>query len=454
MPDGAAAGKEQAENSARGRLAAMLAVALPMILANLTLPLMALTGTMIAGHFDNPAELAGVTLGASFVTMIYMLFTFLRMSATAVVAQADGADDMELVRDTFVRMTLLAVVLGLVLAAPSGLWVPMLLPFFGSGPDVELKAMQYIGIRLLSAPAALAGVIAAGYLLGRRRAISALVLQAAANLINICCALLLVYGLSGGVDGIAWAAVVAEYAGIALALLLIAGAGFPEAPPLSLRRLIDHRHLLRLGYLGRDLLIRSLALLVSQFLMTRFSAIQGTTILAANAILLHLHTLVGYAIDGFAYATQALVGAAIGARDLRRLRETARAAFELAGVTAFAFALVFLLGGREIVVLLTSHQDIAGMAIRYMPWLILLPFVTLWSYIFDGLFIGSTRVREARDTTLLSVAAFAILVFPAYRLLGNDGLWGSFALLMALRGMLLARIWAGLSWEERLTSGR
>ncbi len=434
----------------------ILALALPIILANLTQPLLSLVDTVLAGHMPGPEFLGGVALGAMVFNFLFWGFGFLRMGTTGLVAQADGADDDRALRTIVMRALLLAFTIGLLLLLFSGPLIGLALRLLGNGGEAIVQAALYCHARIWSAPAALGNFVVLGALLGRRRAKRALGLQIFINLVNIAMAAILAWGLGYGVTGLGAATAVADWLGFALGLIGIK-AVMPHVPPLQWVDLVRRAELARLALVNRDIFLRTLLLLIAFGWFTHASAGLGDKILAANALLLNLQSFTAYGLDGFAHAAEALIGRAVGRDDRAAfLQLTWRTTLWAAG-TAAIFALVYGLAGPSIVDALTDQTDIRDLARAYLPWAVGLPLVSVWGFQLDGIFIGATRTGDLRNAMLLCTGLYLVAARSLEPALGNHGLWLAFCLFMALRGGTLAlylpAIARGLSNGEKPASG-
>ena len=412
-------------------------LAIPLILSNLTQPLLSMVDTILSGHLPSPAALGGVAVGGIFFNSIYWTFGFLRMATTGLVAQAQGAGDQDQLLHHFGRALLTAGLIGaliLVLQAPL---ISAALGLLGATAEVHRNALLYCHIRIWSAPAALANYVILGYLLGRQRARTALLLQVAINLVNVVLALTLVLVRHWGVAGIATATMTAEWFGCLLgfALMLASGA---RASHLRWSELVDGPSLRRLFALNRDILLRTLSLVAAYAWFTRTGARSGNAILAANAVLINFLWIAGYGLDGFANATEALVGEAIGARRVADFREVLKASSVSAFTVAVALSLIYFFFGRNLIAVFTNQQEVRVLAAQYLPWLIVLPLVAVWSFLLDGVFIGATRAQELRDSMLISLAGYLGLAVLLKTRFGNHGLWCAMLAFMALRAITLA----------------
>jgi multidrug resistance protein, MATE family len=412
-------------------------LAIPLILSNLTQPLLSTVDTILSGHLPGPAALGGVAVGGIFFNSVYWTFGFLRMATTGLVAQSHGARDQDQVMHHFGRALLSALLIGTLILVVQKPLISLSLALLGASAEVHRNALLYCTIRIWSAPAALANYTILGYLLGKQRARTALLLQAAINIVNVILALTLVLRWHWGVAGIATATMTAEWIGCFLGLALMLATG---ARPSHVRwsELVDGGSLRRLFALNRDILLRTLSLVAAYVWFTRTGARAGNAILAANAVLINFLWIAGYGLDGFANATEALVGEAIGARRVADYRAVLKASSVSAFTVAAALSLVYLVFGRSIIAIFTNQEVIRSLAAQYLPWLIVLPLIAVWSFLLDGVFIGATRAQELRNSMVISLAGFLALAVVLGARFGNHGLWCAMLAFMALRATTLA----------------
>src|SRR3984893_14273389 len=412
-------------------------LALPLIFSNLTQPLLSTVDTVLSGHLPGPAALGGVAVGGIFFNSVFWTFGFLRMATTGLVAQSLGAGDEDQLMHHFARALLTALlIVALILAVQKPL-ISAALALLGARSEVYRNALIYCSIRIWSAPAALANYTILGYLLGRQHARTALLLQAAINVANVAVALTLVIRWHWGVAGIATATMIAEWTGCIVGLaIMLAGGARPRHVRWS--ELIDGESLRRLFALNRDILLRTLSLVFAYAWFTRTGARSGNAILAANAVLINFLWIAAYGLDGFANATEALVGEAIGARRVEDFRAVLKASSVSAFTVAAALSLLYLLLGRNIIALFTNQEEIRSLAAQFLPWLVVLPLVAVWSFLLDGVFIGATRAQELRNSMLISLAGYLGLAILLTAHFGDHGLWCALLAFMALRAITLA----------------
>jgi multidrug resistance protein, MATE family len=412
-------------------------LAIPLILSNLTQPLLSMVDTILSGHLPSPAVLGGVAVGGIFFNSVYWTFSFLRMTTTGLVAQSHGAGDQDQLMHHFGRALLTALLIGAFLLALQRPLISAALALLGASSEVHGYALVYCSIRIWSAPAALANYTILGYLLGRQRARTALLFQAVINIVNVILALTLVIWRHWGVAGIATATMTAEWTGcfLGFALMLAGGARISH---VRWSELVDGGSLRRLFALNRDILLRTLSLVAAYAWFTRTGARSGNAVLAANAVLINFLWIAGYGLDGFANATEALVGEAIGARRVADYRAVLRASCVSAFTVAAGISLIYLVFGRNIIAVFTNQEQVRSLAAQFLPWLIVLPLVAVWSFMLDGIFIGATRAQELRDSMLISLIGYLGLAVVLTARFGNHGLWCAMLGFMALRAITLA----------------
>ncbi|AXF60994.1 MATE family efflux transporter DinF [Leclercia sp. LSNIH6] len=419
---------------------ALWRLALPMIVSNISVPLLGLVDTAVIGHLDSPVYLGGVAIGATATSFLFMLLLFLRMSTTGLTAQAYGAKDPLRLARALVQPLILALGAGLLIVLLRTPLIDLALHIVGGSEDVLHQARRFLEIRWLSAPASLANLVLLGWLLGVQYARAPVILLVVGNLLNIVLDLWLVIGLKMNVQGAALATAVAEYATLLLGLWMVWRVLALRGISLALLKASWRGNIRKLLALNRDIMLRSLLLQLCFGALTVLGARLGPEIIAVNAVLMTLLTFTAYALDGFAYAVEAHSGQAYGARESGQLREVWRAACRQSGMVALAFALVYALAGNPIVALLTSLPELRALASHYLVWQVILPVVGVWCYLLDGMFIGATRGAEMRNSMAVAAAGFGLTLFTL-PWLGNHGLWLALSVFLALRGLSLGWIW-------------
>ena len=406
-------------------------LAWPLLLSNLTAPLLGLVDTAVVGHLDHPRYLAAVALGGNVFMFLYFSFNFLRMGTTGFASQARGGEKDT--RVVLLRALLLSTVLGLGLIAlspllrESGLWL------LGGSDEVQRLAGDYINIRILGAPAALANFALIGFAIGTHNTRVPLKMTVLMHSTNALLDVLLVQVWHLDVRGVAIASATAEYVGLAGGLFWLRAA---LRPPARQERLWQPAAMLALMAVNRDIFLRSLALLSTFFFFTAQGARLGDAVLAANAVLITFLLLLSNLLDGFANAAEALVGDAHGRHDRQALRQAIGATGRWTVACAALGLIAFSLGGVPLIHLLTDLPGIRDTAITYLPWMLLLPLTASAGFWLDGIFVGATWGAAMRNTMLLAVGIFFVLWALT---LGweNHGLWLAMNGFMAGRGILM-----------------
>ncbi|WP_298721764.1 MATE family efflux transporter DinF [uncultured Oceanisphaera sp.] len=429
-------------NGARHRQ--VFALALPMVLSNITVPLLGLVDTIVIGHLEHAYYLGGVAVGATIISLIFWLLGFLRMSTTGLAAQAVGAGDGERLLQVLARGLLLAWGLALAILLLQQPLMELAFWLVGGSSEVQLYGREYVTVRIWSAPAALTNLVLLGWLLGNQNARAPMWLLILGNGANILLDIWFVLGLGWQVKGAAAASVVADYLAMALgawlvwrtlqARGLIPSAGFWQRT----LHLVAFKRLLGLN---RDIFIRALCLQLCFAFMTFQGARLGDEVLAANAVLMNFLMFISFGLDGFAYAVEAMVGKAAGERNRSGFRLACGLNLFWGGVVALLFTLVFALAGEPLIGLITDIPAVRTQASLYLPWLVLMPLAACWCFILDGIFIGTTRGREMRDMMLLSTAGVFFPVWWLAQELGNHGLWLAMLCFMLARGLTLGWAW-------------
>lgn len=423
-------------------------LALPIILANLSTPLLGMVDTAVMGHLPQAHYLAAIALGSMIFSFLFWGFGFLRMGTTGLTAQAAGREDSLQIRAILARSLLLATGLAGLLLLLHPLIGVLLFSWIEAGESALAEAQTYFAIRIWAAPATLVNYVLWGWFLGLHNSRVALAMTLLINGLNVLLDLAFVLGLGMRTEGVALASVLAEYAGMSLGLLLLRRRlrTLPHKP--SWKAILCWQEMTALLRINGDLFIRTLLLLSALAFFTLQGARLGDLVLAANAVLMNFQMFMAYVLDGFAHAAEAVVGDALGRRDrhlfLKRLRITL--VWSLGG--AALFSLTYALGGMHLIHALTDLPEVRAMAGEHLLWVVLLPLLSVWSFWLDGIFIGATWGREQRNAMFLAVGLYLALWYLA-RPWGNHGLWLALMGLMAARGLGLG---AYLAW--RLSGNR
>lgn len=409
-----------------------------MIISNLSVPLLGLVDTAVLGHLDQPMYLAAVAVGSAILSFLYWGFGFLRMGTTGLAAQHFGRQDADQNRQLAAQSIVLAIAISIVIIITSPWLIDLGLSLIGSQESATNAAQSYIQIRLVSTPAVLINYCIIGWLIGQQDSRWPLLIMLTSNVLNIILDLLFVVVLKLNSDGAAMATVIAEYSGCGLALWVLRQrlAQLPgHLDYKKLTTLTDYQSLLTVN---RHLFVRTLTLLASLAFFTAQGANQGTVVLAANSLIMQLLMLTSYGLDGFAHAAEALTGKAKGEGKHSLFIDTCKQCGKWSLITALMFSFVYALAGTNLITLLSSIESVVGEANQYLPWLILLPLVSMGAYFLDGVFIGASQSKTMKNTMLISALGVYLPVWYWSQHLGNHGLWLAFLCFNFARGFCLA----------------
>ena len=414
----------------------VLKIAVPIVLSNATVPILGAVDVGVVGQMGEAAPIGAVGMGAIILTTLYWFFGFLRMGTAGLVGQAAGAGDKDEVSAILTRALLIAGAAGLGLILLQSLLFRGAFALSPASEEVETLAQSYLAIRIWTAPCAIAVYALTGWLVAMERTQGVFWIQLVMNGINILLDLWFVLGLGWGVQGVAVATVIAELVGASFALWYCRDA-FDNVEWRNWLRVFDRAKLTRMMVLNLDILIRSAMLMAIFSSFVFIGARFGDVTLAANEVLTQFLHITAYAMDGFAFAAEALIARAFGQSDRRRVRKAAAYTMFWGGVTCILLALGFALGGGFLIDTMAKSTDVQEVARQYLWWMVLAPITGFVAWMFDGIFIGATRGRDMRNMMAVSFAIYigAVLVLvPAY---GNDGLWAALIISFVARGITL-----------------
>ena len=425
-------------------------LAWPMILANISTPLIGLADTAMLGHLDSPRYLGAVAVGANVLSLFFWMFAFLRMGTTSLTGQALGAKDENAISNQLVQGSLIALALGGSLILLQGLVLPLALGLMVPDSDLYELSYDYAKIRIYSAPAVFVTYVIVGWFVGLQNAFIPLCVTVLANLINLALDYLFIVHFGWASRGAAIASLIAEYSTLAFCLLAVHQ--FYRRKDRSLVNvLLQSKRFMwkKLFQVNTDLFIRTTVLLLVFNFFVAQSAKQGEILLAANAILLQLILFTSFALDGYAHAAETMTAHAVGAKDRGRFYSSCAAAGIAAGGIAAIFSLAYILLGQQLVNLIVVQKEVQDEALNFLLWLSLMPLVSVFCYTLDGIFIGAGQTRIMRNLMLVSVILVFYPLWVFSRGMGNHGLWFAFTIFNLSRGVLLALAFYQLSLKTR-----
>lgn len=415
----------------------ILRIALPNIISNITVPIMGIVSTMIAGHLgDSVTTIGALAIGVSIFNFIYWNCSFIRMGTSGITAQAFGAGDNHTTTLMLARAVVVSVAVGftmLLFQKPLGLAA---LKIMNGGEMVA----DYFFARIWAVPAGVLLFGLNGWLTGMQNAVIPMIVAIVVNIIHIACSLWFAFPLGMGIVGIAYASVVAQWTGVAITAAITWWHYGNRLEKITWREVIDMQAMRAFFVINRDIIIRTLCICAAYTFFTAASArMDDATILAVNTILLELFTLFSYMNDGFAYAAEALTGRFIGARDGRSLRECVKKCMVWCMVVGVAYVALYVGWWRELLGLFVEDganaEQIIEYAGRYIGWIIIIPLAASLPFMMDGIMVGATQSRIMRNSMVLATAAYFLLFYSLEPVIGNNALWLAFTSYMFLRGV-------------------
>lgn len=425
-----------AETQAEITHSRVLKIALPIVLSNVTVPILGAVDTGVVGQMGAAAPIGAVGIGAVVLSSIYWVFGFLRMGTTGLAAQARGAGDDAETGALLMRGLMLGLAAGVafILCQVAVFWAAFSLA--PASDDVEALARGYLEIRIWGAPATIALYAVTGWLIAVERTRGVFVLQVWMNGLNILLDLWFVLGLGWGVEGVALATLIAEWSGLALGLYLCRDA-FGGSQWRDWGRVFDRARLRRMMQVNADIMLRSVLLTGSFTTFLFISSGVGDVNLAANQILLQFLSVTAFGLDGFAFAAEALVGSAVGAKCRAELRRAAIVAGQWSLGGALLLGLGFAVAGPAVIDVMTTAPAVREAGRAYLVWVVVAPVLSVGSYMFDGIFIGATWTRDMRNAMIQSVVAYVVALAVLVPVFGNHGLWAALMVLNLARGITL-----------------
>ena len=421
----------------------IIKIALPIVLSNATVPILGAVDTGVVGQLGEAAPIGAVGIGAIILSTIYWVFGFLRMGTTGLVAQARGAGDVQETGALFMRGLLIGIAGGVFFILIQG---PLFWGAFRLAPassEVETLARNYLEIRIWGAPATIALFVVTGWLIALERTTGVLILQLWMNGLNIVLDIWFVLGLGWGVEGVAIATLIAEWTGLALGLWLCRAA-FRGDQWRDWARIFDPVRLKRMLAVNADIMIRSVILTVSFMTFLFVAADLGDVPLAANQVLVQFLEITAFALDGFAFSAEALVGVAVGSKSRERVRASSVMTSQWGVGGALLLGVTFWFGGPMLIDLMATSPEVRAEARIYLMWLAFAPVISVASWMLDGIYFGATWTREMRAAMLQSVAVYVIALLILVPSLGNHGLWAALMALNITRGLTLGWRYPGL----------
>ncbi len=415
----------------------ILKLSIPNILSNLSVPLLSSVDLMLIGHLNKSSYIGAVAIGGMIFGFLYWSFGFLRMGTTGVTAQAYGRDDRYKLSVTLYRSLFASFVIAFAIFILQSFIKDTAFSLVDASKEVEILAKNYFSIRIFDVFAVLSLYALNGWLMGMQNARYTMFIVVFTNFLNIILDFIFIYGLNMDVKGVALGTVLSQYAGVFLALYLIKKEYKNRLFRINLKEIFHIEEIIEFFKLNMDIFIRTISLIFAFSFFTAQSALYGDDILAANTILMQLWTVFAYGIDGFAFASESLIGKYI-TKDKKTLKKVIKRIFIWGFGLGAVFSFVFFLFPKDIISLFTNNQTVIDIALVYIGYTIIAPLVNSFCYLWDGIYLGATASKSLRNSMLTAVF---LIYLPTYYLtrdiLHNHALWISMIVLMMARGILL-----------------
>lgn len=413
----------------------ILHIALPSIISNITVPLLALVDTTIVGHLGSASYIAAIALGGMIFNMIYWLFNFLRMGTGGLTAQAYGANQHQATSYILLRSLTIAGGIALTLLLLQRPIFQVTFHFVTATAEVRSLASIYFNILIWGAPAMLALYSFTGWFLGMQNARIPMCIAITQNVVNIAVSTLLVFGCHLKIEGVALGTLISQYTALLLAVIFCL-TKFDVKQHFELKAILDINTLKRFFQINRDIFLRTLCLIAVTTYFTSAGSTQGELTLAANTLLMQFFIIFSYFMDGFAYAGEALGGRYFGAHDRLNFQRVTRCLFAWGGALSVLFFFIYFLSGTSLVHLLTNDSQVINRAQQYLPIVYFIPLISFAAFLFDGLYIGTTATRYMLISMFCASAAFFVLINVCT--LSNTLLWLAFLVYLGGRGLMQA----------------
>ena len=463
----------------------VLRLAVPSILANITVPLVGMVDIAIAGHISDASAIGGIAIGAMLFDLLYWNFGFLRIGTGGMTAQAFGRRDYKGAAEILVQSLSIAVGAALLIWALQWVFLQVAMALIPCSPEVAVFARKYFFIRIWAAPATLSLMALKGWFIGMQDTVSPMICDIVVNVVNMFASFALAVWTPLGAIGVAWGTLIGQYTGLLVAAVLLVrkvnwstdGAASGEWSLLQLSRVATEversstsgqvnkrashnlqssifnlqflssalrwQKIRRLFVLNGNLFIRALCFMVVYVGFTSLTSKYGDEPLAVGSIMMKLFMLFSYFIDGFAYAAEALTGRFIGARDARSLRDAIRILFIWTLAIGIAFTLLYASTGEGAVRLMTSDAGVIAGSRPFLPWLIAMPLVSCLAFLWDGIFVGATAAHALRNSMIGAAVGFVVASVALQPLWGIQAIYFAYFVHLLVRVLWLTFAWPG-----------
>lgn len=416
-------------------------LAVPSILANITVPLVGLVDTAVSGHLGDASLIGGIAIGTMLFDLLYWNMGFLRVGTGGITAQAYGRGDRKAAIGTFSQGIATALAVSLLLLVLQWGFVELMLRLVPCSPEVGQVARQYFYIRIWAAPATLSLFVFKGWFIGMQNTVFPMITDLWVNLVNMLASWLLSFYTPLGIKGIAYGTLIAQWSGLLLAFLLMRSRYRDLLQSTTILHSMKWKYFKRFFSINSQLFVRSMMMLVVYEGFTILAARFGDVELAVSSVMMHLFMLFSYFVDGFAYAGEAMTGRFIGERNAPALRQTVKYVFLWGAVIGLLFTLLYAVFPRTVIGLLTDNAEVITASEPYIPWLLLMPLLSCAAFIWDGIFIGATAARQLMGCMIWAAALFLATFFLCEPHFGPQALYIAYFTNQAVRSLYLTFSW-------------
>lgn len=418
----------------------VLRLAIPSILASITIPLVGIVDTAIVGHIADASAIGGIAIGTMLFDLLYWNFAFLRVGTGGMTAQAYGRQDKQAMANILAQSTGIAVAAAMLIWVVQWVFVNLVLILVPCSAEVDSFARHYFFIRIWAAPATLGLLALKGWFIGMQNTIAPMICDLTVNGMNIIASYLLAVHTPAGALGVAYGTVIAQYTGLGIACLLLCKYR-DVLQTLNLRLCLQWQQMKRLFVLNSNLFVRSLCFMVVYVGFTSIASKYGDTELAVSSIMMKLLMLYSYFLDGFAYAGEALTGRFFGERDKNSLKHLVRILFLWALGIGIVSTVIYSIWGEEMVRIMTNDKDIITASRTYLFWLVVMPLLSCAAFLWDGIYIGATAGREVRNCMIWAAAVFIATYMGLDTTFGIQALYIGYFAHLATRTIYMTWRW-------------
>ncbi|WP_288206447.1 MATE family efflux transporter [uncultured Parabacteroides sp.] len=419
----------------------ILQLAIPSIISNITVPLLGLVDVAIVGHLGSASYIGAIAVGGMLFNIIYWLFGFLRMGTSGMTSQAFGKRDLKEVTRVLLRAVGVGLFIALCLLLLQYPIRKIAFLLIDATAEVRELATVYFSICVWGAPAVLGLYGFAGWFIGMQNSRFPMFIAITQNIVNIVASLAFVYLLDMKIEGVALGTLIAQYAGLFMALLLWLRYYGRLKIPFHWREILGWTAMHRFFQVNSDIFFRTLCLVAVTTFFTSIGARQGDVVLAVNTLLMQLFTLFSYIMDGFAYAGEAITGRYVGAQNRNGLQRMIQLLFRWGWGLSLSFTILYMIGGQGFLGLLTNDTTVIEAAGTYYYWVLAIPLAGFAAFLWDGILIGATATRLMLYSMLVASGTFFVVYYLFYGIMGNHALWMAFLIYLSLRGIMQWMLW-------------